>query len=480
MGLAQQPFSFNIGYLAWIALIPTIYVIERLNSFSKTILISFIWGFVYHISVVFWLSQNIGTSSGVAFLSMIAVVLILSCNTIFIFSLWYFFKKNNNSFNSFILPFIWVSIEYLRSYGILGFPWVNIANTQLNFYYLIQNAEYVGIYGISFWVVLINVLLYDLLFRGKIKKIYVTLIFVLPFILGHYSVSQLVYDKIDNYTVSIIQPNVNLFTKRDYLNRFENLNNLIDKSKTAIQDNLDLIIWPESALSYNNLQDKKIFTHIKDNLLLNNETYILTGNVIYENSNHYNSSVLFNRDGIKQIYNKRQLVPIAEYVPFSNSFPSLKNINLGQANFSKGNKDIIFDVNGVKFSALICFESTFPGINRRHAKMGAEYFIYLVNDGWYTGPPEPQQHMKQSIFRAIENRKTIVRCANTGISSVISPSGEVREYLDLNESGKITTFIEKVNRSTFYTEYGNIFAIVTLIITLSFVIGTLYEQKKNN
>ena len=217
--------------------------------------------------------------------------------------------------------------------------------------------------------------------------------------------------------------------------------------------------------------------YIQKNLLEDNDTFVLTGNVMYEKNNHYNSSVLINNKGIQKVYNKRQLVPVAEYVPLSSFFPSLKEFNFGQANFSKGQKDILFDVNDVKFSSLICFESTFPNINRRHAKMGADYFVYLVNDGWYTGPPEPEQHMKQSIYRAIENRKTVIRCANTGISAIINPNGEIKDFLDLNTNGEITTFIEKTNGSTFYTVYGNVFAIITLLITMVFYLKTFYDEK---
>ena len=191
------------------------------------------------------------------------------------------------------------------------------------------------------------------------------------------------------------------------------------------------------------------------------------------------SSVLINKTGIVEIYNKRLLVPVAESVPMSEIFPILKEFNLGQANFSKGEEDVLFNVYNQKFSSLICFESTFPHINRRHAKMGADYFIYLVNDGWYKRETEPKQHLKQSIYRAIENRKTVVRCANTGISAIIEPSGKVVEFLSLNTSGEITTFIKKTNRSTFYTNYGNVFAIIMLIITGSLFIRTLFNNEKN-
>ena len=123
----------------------------------------------------------------------------------------------------------------------------------------------------------------------------------------------------------------------------------------------------------------------------------------------------------------------------------MKNVNIGVANNSSGAEDVVFNLDGKKFSSLICYESTFPEINRRHVKKGAQFITFLVNDAWYTTWPEPEQHAKQSILRAIENRKSVVRCANTGISLVINPLGEITERLDLNLDGSITTNINTNN-----------------------------------
>ena len=129
---------------------------------------------------------------------------------------------------------------------------------------------------------------------------------------------------------------------------------------------------------------------------------------------------------------------------------------------------------------MICFESTFPEINRRHALKGADFFIYAVNDGWYTTLPEPRQHARQSIFRAIENRNTVLRCANTGLSLVVDPSGYVREQTLLNTEDVITTFIRKANKITFYTLYGNVFAYFMLTITCILLLLSIFRNEKKN
>jgi len=476
MGFSQHPLG--LGFLSWFGLIPFIYVFEKIENYKQNISYSFLWGISYHFIVVFWLAFNIGAPLSVSIISMCLSVLVLTCNTIMIGMLWHVVKVPFKKI--FLLPFIWCSVEYCRSFGVLGFPWVSIANSQTDYFYLIQNSELFGIYGISFWLVLINVFLYLFLYDNNKDYLKFSILFITPFIIGYLLFASVKENVINDYKVSIIQPNINLVKKRDFNSRYENLDNLINSSKKCIKEGSDLIIWPESALSHNSLQDSKILNYIIYNLLNNTDVHLLTGNIIYQNGNSYNSSVLINEDGIVDIYHKRQLVPVAEYVPLSDKISKLKKLNLGQANFSMGERDLLFDVKGQKFPALICFESTFPNINRRHAKIGADFLTYLVNDGWYTSPPEPQQHMKQSIYRAIENRKTVLRCANTGISAIIDPSGHVRKVTELNKNDQITTFIKKANRVTFYTYYGNVFAVIVLTITLGFTFLTIYRNVKKD
>ena len=111
---------------------------------------------------------------------------------------------------------------------------------------------------------------------------------------------------------------------------------------------------------------------------------------------------------------------------------------------------------------------------------GADFFVYLVNDGWYTTIPEPRQHAKQSIYRAIENRRSVLRCANTGLSMVISPLGEILNQTQLNKEDRITTFISRTNTITFYTKYGNVFAYLMLLITMILLFYSIYRNEKNN
>lgn len=477
-GLSQQ--SYGMGFLVWFSLVPFIFVINKLSSFKDAFKFSFIWGFIYHLMTIYWLAQNIGTVPVIAFFSMLLGVFYLSFNTVLIILIWYYLKKYYQKYNLFLIPIIWVSIEYIKSYGLLAFPWISLANTQLDYLYLIQIAEITGIYGVSFWIISLNVILYSLLINKSIKKIYLLVVtFLAPWIFGYFVYNGINQNKLDDLNISLIQPNIKLSDSRDYSKGNELLNKLIDKTKSAIDSTTDLVIWPEAALPFHNIKDGKTFNYIKEKLLMDNDISILSGDITLNNHKVYNSVILFDKNGVKSIYNKQRPVPLAEQVPLSETFPMLENINLGVANYSSGKKDVLFDLGKYKFSSLICYESTFPEINRRHVNKGADFITFLVNDAWYTHGLEPEQHARQSIFRAIENRRTVLRCANTGISMIIDPTGNIIKKTKLNTEAVILGNIKGTDYKTFYTKFGNVFAQLLFIIMGVLILKTLFRYEKN-
>ena len=166
MGLSQQPIG--CGWFAWFSLLPLIKYLDSPVSFKSKIYISILWGFIYHFTIIYWMIFNLGTTKILGLISLLLATLILTMNTIFITSLYHIVNKNQFNKNYYFIPIIWVSIEYLRTFSILGFPWISLANSQVHYSMLAQNVELTGIYGISFWLVFINVFLYDV-YKGILK-----------------------------------------------------------------------------------------------------------------------------------------------------------------------------------------------------------------------------------------------------------------------------------------------------------------------
>jgi apolipoprotein N-acyltransferase len=134
----------------------------------------------------------------------------------------------------------------------------------------------------------------------------------------------------------------------------------------------------------------------------------------------------------------------------------------------------VFEVDSIPFSVSVCFETTFPGLNRQFVRRGATFLASVVNDAWYQTSSGPFQHATQSRYRAIEFRRPVVRAANTGISLVIDQTGKIVSRLGLNREGVIAADIAPANELTFYTRFGDIFAWLNVIVMLGL---TVYSGK---
>jgi len=488
MGLAQHPIG--LGWIAWFSLVPLFYSIKHENKFSKIVLYSFSWGFIYHLISLYWLADNIGVPSrNIGLLTMILANFVCSINIILILSIWHLINFLNHKKVWYSLPFIWVTISFLSSLTAVAFPWSDIANTQaqesLSYFY--QFIEFTGMHGLTFWLVLLNVSLF-LFLQNKTKESIIELIYILllPLILGLFT-SKNSFTKIDKIEFGILQPNIHINDK--WKNQL-----MIEKHLSVTKkyfDSLDsdsgefLLIWPESAFTHNSNQDNYF---IKNSFISQTENKIslITGvgeidgennfNSVYFLKNNHNSNLKF-----AQKYRKMRLVPGAEQVPFSRFFTKLNDLAIS-GNFEYGNEYKIFDYKNSKFASMICIESTFSDLSRNFVNEGANFLVYIANDGWYENPPEAQQHAKQTLFRAVETRKPILRCGNTGISCVVNPSGKVVSSLKQNSVGFLTSNSVAVFSNDFKTLYvvlGNWISYISLIITLLlFLSGVVKRYKK--
>ena len=474
-GLTHQPLS--LGFLAWFSLVPFFYSLNSSTTKSRVILAGFLFGFSYSLTQIFWLSLNIGTSPIIAKITTIAATLYLSIFYVIFALVVYRIKKVSPWIGIWSIAIIWVAMEYIRSLGLLGFPWVTLGNSQTDYLYPIQIAEYTAVYGVSFWIVLLNLFILQWIkYRNKTTIIFGLLTFSIPFLMGFYMLKIPINSK-SELNITLVQPNIHLDDKHGR-SPIQNLNYIITASNKLLNDSTELLIWPETAVNTFIPKGSKIESILKN--FLNDKSFeLLTGfpesYKSIKGNKYYNSIGHFNENGLIKSYQKIHPVPMAEHIPLSSIFPSLKRLNLGQANWEIGKDFTVFETNSLKYSGVICYESTYPSLVREFVNKGAEFIAILVNDGWYETAPEPQQHASQAIFRAIENRRTIVRSANTGISLIIEPTGIVKEETNLNEENGISTKIQLNSELTFYSKYGDIFAWVMVVLTI-FLLGINFKK----
>lgn len=478
-GLSFPPVS--LAFLAWVGLVPLIRAWLKSTSPSRSGYYGFLWSLGFLFVTLYWVAFNTGTYWWAALVSMIALVLFASLNYIFIG--WWFgwLQARWGRLALWSLPLIWVSVEFLRSFGSLGFPWIALANSQTVLLLPIQNAEITGIYGISLWVVLMNVLLVEYLDGQARQRAALTLavIFLFPWVSGWLLLPEV---PSATFKVGVVQPNVNALEKWVPAAMSEHFDQLNELTYRVAVDSPQVVFWPEAATPAYLRKGGRPYLQTIQEVLRDVKFPVVTGMPDYwrpsgEEVRYYNAVGYIDSLGLhEQQYNKIQLVPFGEYIPLSGWIPALKALNLGQGNFTQGDAYTVFEVDSVPFSVGVCYETTFPGLNRNFVRAGATFLVGVVNDAWYRTSSGPYQHAAQFRYRAVELRRPVVRAANTGISLVIDQAGRTVARLGLNEQGVFTAGIAPATGLTFYARYGDLFAWLTVLAALGST-GWAYRDK---
>ena len=468
---------FPLGFLAWVGLVPLIDAWLKSPSPGRSAYLGLLWSLGFLFTLLYFVAFNSGTVWWAATASMIALVLFLALNYAFIG--WWFgwLRLRWGPAAVWSLPLLWVTVEFIRTFGTMGFPWIALANSQAGYLLPIQLAEYTGIYGLSFWVVLVNVLTRELWHNKNwaVGAPVLAAALIVPWLSGW---ALLPPAPVPTLRVGVVQPNTNALEKWIPEIRERHFNQLNALTREVAQDQPQIVFWPEAATpAYLRHGGRGYLRQIQEELRELQLT-VITGMPEYERLpggevQYFNSAGLIDSNGIGGRYDKIHLVPFGEYIPFSDWFEVLKELNLGQANFKAGDSYTVFDVDGARFSVGICYETTRPQLYRHFARAGADFLVGLVNDAWFGFTSEPYQHTAQFRYRAVELRRPVVRAANTGISVVIDQTGRIIARLGLNREGVFTADIAPSDQSTFYLRHGDFFAWLILALAVGLSIITL-------
>ena len=474
---------FNLECAAWFALIPLFYAIQGKNLYQSFYL-GTITGFVFFLGVVNWVFIAVSRYGNLNYIFSITVlILLVSYLSLFIgaFSFLVRFAQKRLGIKEFATaPFIWVSVEYLRSFLFTGFPWESLGYSQHLCLPLIQVSDITGVYGISFLIVLVNALLFNasynwFLNRGKRLYKEMVLTFLLLFITFCYGQWRLAdVNKISHafktIKVALIQGNIDQSTKWDPTFQDETTEIYRELTLQAAKSSPDLIVWPETATPFYFQSESK---HRKLIFDISKEagSYLLFGSPAYRFENrdvrYFNSAFLISPNGsLHGRYDKIHLVPLGEYVPLGKYLYFIKKITAGISDFSSGESIEPLGFPLGKVGVFICYEAIFPDLVRKFVKKGACFLVNITNDAWFGKTFAPYQHHSMVVFRAIENRVFIVRAANTGISSIIDATGKTRLATGIFTKGVLVDDIHLVRIDTFYTEFGDIFAQICLVFML--------------
>ncbi len=461
---------FSVPYLIFFAFVPVLLVVGR-YTYRRVFTLFFVWGVVFNTIHVHWI-LHLQVPAGIERLLIVGLLAMVVYLSIFYGLIGIGFKYGMER-SPFFLPAFWVLVEFARSYGDLGFPWSPLWESLLRNLTMYQISRFLGPFGVSFFIILTNVLFALSVLRSK--KIYLItgiLLFTTLEFLG-FSIKRQPLNIEGSVKVAIFQPNV-LPRYQDNPEEWQETFEAYSELNNSFEGDPDLIVFSESSLpGYYRLSRnaKKVVSEI----LSKHRSYILLGTADYEivskNSYKlYNAALLISPDGaiINRFY-KTHLVPFGEWLPFEDKIPLLRKINVGQGDYTPGKDLRPLTIKCSRAGILICFESIFPEISRKETYFGANILINITNDGWFGRSLGPVEHFYLAIFRAIENQRFLVRAAKTGISAIISPDGKVLKKLPQFKRGVIVSDVPLISGETFFTKHGNWMVTVSLLMALLLV-----------
>lgn len=413
------------------------------------------------------------------------------------------FKKLLQSFKLVVFLIFWISFEYLHMQWDLTWPWLNLGNTFSKAHYLVQWYDITGALGGSFWVVLINILIFRLSVKFNFKRCIILVISfsfpVLISLINYYFNS----DRGIETEVAVVQPNIDPHEEKfSGTSRFipyeTQLNRLLDLSKKAITVNTKFIFWPETSIpqSYDEdlMSTQPDIFKIRDFLGLYPNLSLIAGADSYKiymkefdklNTSRYqegvgwydyfNTAVFMSPNKKMEFYHKSKLVPGVECMPFP-VLTKYLNTLAGDLGFIPGSlgtqmaRTNFINKDKLSVAPIICYESIFGEFVSKYVKNGANFLTIITNDGWWGNTPGHTQHLGFARLRAIETRKSIARAANTGISCFINQRGDIYEESKYGVEDVKISKIKLNNILTFYVENGDYIGIICVFVSLLLIL----------
>jgi len=493
------------SFLGWVALVPlfTIIISCRLKD---TFFASLICGVSFNLIYLFWLKEykHPASLSGGVFLELLYFV--SSC--IIVWLLYHGLLKNREKWVKYfagglLLTSGWVGIDYIKTIGYLAFPWGILGYSQYRNLVIIQIASIFGVWGLDFLIIYSNSV-FSFLITGICSRerpgryipgiVFWGGLFITSLAFGFYTINKSEDAKLDTTRVALIQANFNPWSPE----LEKNLLKEIELTNEALKYNPELIVWTESSVPFPYqfyLNRGQKYARLVRDFISSTGKPFLFGTLEFQgeynngsfNGNFYNVGVFYRGAKLKGIYRKIHLVPFGEYFPYKRLFPFVARIleKAGAGDFTPGEDYTIFKGEGYRFNVLICFEDVFGGLARRFVNRGSELLINITNDAWTGSVKAEMQHFSISVLRTVENRRSLVRAANGGITASVDSYGRVLYMLEPFTDDFLICDVPLVDSGnlTFYTRYGDILPgfllFLSLLILIYIALKKIIDRKQN-
>lgn len=493
--------KINFSFFAWFALLPLLVAVRNASP-QQGLRLGFTTGMVHYIGLLYWLVHTMHIYGYLPIYQCIIILFFMA--TILSLFLggfgWFIASKVQKPGQLWLVPVIWTTIEYLRAYLFTGFPWGFLGHTQYQNLWVIQIADLIGVYGISFLIATINISIFvcfTAFFKYKwkgnpvrLKIVGIFLVFAAVMLsatlfYGRYRVNMVdrTTKKAPTVNVALIQGNIDQSIKWEASFQNYTIKRYNRLSQSSLSAKPDLVVWPETAAPFYFTYDKGLTRKVIRNVR-KSKTFYLVGSpsvtIDKDVVQYYNSAYLIAPTGsIIGKYDKVHLVPFGEYVPLKKWLPFIGKMVEQIGDFRPGKKGGVLSWKTANLGIQICYEIIFPDLARAMVKNGSDLLINITNDAWFGTTGAADQHFAMAVFRAVENKRALARSANTGISGFIDPAGRILMTTPLYEEKVLTQSIPVLKETTIYTRFGDIFAwICSALTALTIVTGIIKNAIK--
>lgn len=467
--------------LVFVALVPLWAALERGRSAGQAAGVGFLFGIIHAVGMGYWvlfaLTGHYGKSLPVAILFFAATTCLPAGVLYACLGATYSWLRRGAKplfFCTAVVPALWMLCDYIKEIVPVAIPWGFAGYALLPFEHLVQMADLVGIYGLTGLVVLINTLVFltgqrlkksavpDFgNGRGKLVHTGIPLALLVcvagfPSAYGAWRLPAVEQDIARAKTaghglsVALVQGNFSLKDRwsgrgfRARINTYLKLGGVGGKHKLVL-------VWPETVLNSPRRMTPDFFRDIMGQI--GKETLLISGGLRKTAADQvYNSAYVISGNGELKWYDKKRLLPYAESAPLGES---LGNYYRSPAVFKAGNLPATVSTVSGRFGLSICFEILYPGHVRRTVMDGAAILTNLSNDAWFGDGAMPYLHLDAARFRAIENRRFMLRAANSGFSAIVDPTGRVIAASTLFEKQCVQGMAAALDERTLYSQWGD-------------------------
>ena len=388
---------------------------------------------------------------------------------------------------------LFTGLEHFKGFFLGGLPWEPLGSALTGIPVLIQPADIVGTGGLTFLVMTVNMALAAGIVHVRQKNparaaASAGLMVLIPALMwgyGHYRLLDLdgLVKKAEIKKAALVQASIDQSIKWNQSAIFSTVKVYSDLTIAAAGEKPWLTVWPETAMPFA-YGRHRVLTMRLQKLARELNQALLFGAAAWEIQDR--EKVFFNRANLvgpdgKDLghYDKVRLVPFGEYVPLRRVFPFMGKLSRAFGRYVPGKPGSLLELSGVGLGVSICYESVYPDLARGQTAAGADCLIIITNDSWFGYSSAVYQHFDQAILRAVENRRSVVRAANTGRSGFILPTGEYRSSLKLFEKGWQTGSIPLMKFKTVYTRIGDVIPWTCLAAVVLIFFAALIKRKSS-